>query len=58
MTGMGVGHDGMGDGNGGTQRRKDAMKSRRGIPAYPLPSFPRRRESSASWRLTTSRGRG
>jgi len=24
----------MGDGNGGTQRRKDAMKSRRGIPAY------------------------
>ena len=28
------------------------------IPAYPLPSFPRRRESSASWRLTMSRGRG
>ena len=47
---------GWGDGNGGTQRRKDAMKS--GFPQHPavipgvppviagvLPSLPRRRES-------------
>ena len=33
MTGWG-GYDGMGGREWGTQRRKDAMKSRRGIPAY------------------------
>ena len=33
MTG-GVEMAGRGDENGGTQRRKDAMKRRKGIPAY------------------------
>ena len=32
--GRGAGMAGWGDGNGGTQRRKDAMKRRWGIPAY------------------------
>ena len=34
MTGVGAGHDGRGAGDGGTQRRRGAMKGRGGIPAY------------------------